>query len=139
MITAGELQRVVQRLQGSDVTYFECEGPQGVFRLRFSRQCGTQARSGGDVSPTVQAPLGAGEASTSLKSPGIGFFCVKHPLTGLEAIREGEGVKKGQILAFLRAGEVLTPVLSDRDAPAIRQVAAEGALVGYGEVLFESS
>lgn len=64
-------------------------------------------------------------------------MCVKHPLTGLEAIREGEGVKKGQILAFLRAGELLAPILSDRDAVAILQAAAEGALVGYGEVMFE--
>lgn len=139
MITPGELQRMVQRLEGSDVTYFECEGPQGVLRLRFSRQPGVQAAKVGDTCSTEQVLLGAGEASTSLKSPGIGLFRVKHPLTGLEAIREGEGAGKGQILGFLHAGEMLAPILSDRDAVAIRQVAAEGTLVGYGEVLFELS
>lgn len=137
MMTPSELQRVVLSLQGSDATYFECEGPQGVLRLRFSRQPGTRAPSDGEMSSTEQAPLNASGASTSLKSPGIGFFCVKHPLTGLEVIREGEGVKKGQIVAFLRAGELLAPILSDRDAVAIRQAAEEGALVGYGEALFE--
>lgn len=137
MMTPSELQRVVLSLQGSDATYFECEGPQGVLRLRFSRQPGTRAPSDGDM--TAQAPLNANGASTLLNSPGIGFFCVKHPLTGLEAIEEGEGVKKGQIVAFLRAGELLSPIHSDRDAVAIRQAAAEGALVGYGETLFELS
>ncbi|SDD50703.1 Biotin carboxyl carrier protein [Variovorax sp. CF079] len=139
MMTPSELQRVVLSLQSCDVTYFECEGPQGVFRIRFSRQPGTQAPSDGDLTSTEQAPLGASGASTCLKSPGIGIFCVKHPLTGLEAMREGGGVKKGQILAFLRAGEMLTPILSDRDAVAIRQASAEGALVGYGDVLFDLS
>ena len=139
MIAPSELQRVVQRLQRSDATYFECEGPQGVLRIRFSRPPGSPASSEGDADCNVQVPLGVSEASTPLKSPGIGFFCLKHPLTNVEATREGEGVKKGQILAFLRAGEVLAPVLSNCDAASARQIAAEGALVGYGEVLFELS
>jgi biotin carboxyl carrier protein len=58
-------------------------------------------------------------------------------LTGLEPVREGEPAKQGQILAFLRAGDVLTPVVADRDAVAVRPLAQDGALVGYGDVLFE--
>ncbi|GAA4334637.1 hypothetical protein GCM10023165_10590 [Variovorax defluvii] len=137
MITGSELQRVVQRLQGSDATFFEYEGPQGILRLHFSRQPGTQLPSDRDARATVQSPPGTGDASMPLRSPGIGLLCVKHPLTGLEPVREGEPARQGQILAFLRTGDVLTPVVADRDAAAIWPVAQDGALVGYGDVLFE--
>jgi biotin carboxyl carrier protein len=137
MITASELRRVVQRLQGSDATFFEYEGPQGILRLRFSRQPGTKLPSDRDARATGQSPPCTGEASTPLRSPGIGFLCVKHPLMGLEPVSEGEPARQGQILAFLRAGDVLTPVVADRDAAAVRPVAQDGALVGYGDMLFE--
>lgn len=137
MITGSELQRVVQRLQGSDATFFEYEGPQGLLRLRFGRPTGTQLPGDREPRAAGQPPPGTDEASTPLKSPGIGFLCVKHPLTDLEPVREGEPAKQGQILAFLRAGDVLTPVVADRDAVAVRPLAQDGTLVGYGDVLFE--
>jgi acetyl-CoA carboxylase biotin carboxyl carrier protein len=134
MMDADDLHRVVQRLQASDVTAFECEGPGVFLRMRFARGA---AQSACDQAPPVPHREEAAAPDSTIKSPGMGHLCLTHPLGAQEALREEARVKAGQAVAFLRAGEVLVPVIAERDAVIRRCVAAEGALVGFGEVLFE--
>jgi len=136
----GELRRLVRHLQTSKITCFECEGPQFALRLRFARPPGSPHSPERAVDGHVAEPLNQALGGAALvKSPGIGRFFLKHPLGDQPPLREGEQVEAGQILAFLRVGLVLTAVLADRAGVVLRQAVEEGALVGYGETLFELS
>ncbi|HSW20111.1 MAG TPA: biotin/lipoyl-containing protein [Ramlibacter sp.] len=136
----GDLRRLVRHLQSSEVTCFEYEGPQFALRLVCARSPGAPRSAERTAAVHVAPPPVQALASAALvKSPGIGRFFLQHPLGDRPPIREGGQVEAGQILAFLRVGQVLTAVLADRAGVVVRRRVEEGALVGYGETLFELS
>lgn len=137
MIEAADLQRLVQRLQAENVTSFDCEGPQGLMlRLRFGPP-GAANPSGALDEHRPAEPQRVGRTAVVLKSPAMGLLCSEHPLGAWPRTEPGQAVTAGQVLAFLRLGEVLLPVLSDRHAVVAAQVASNGAIVGHGDPLFE--
>lgn len=137
MIEAADLQRLVQRLQAENVTSFDCEGPQGLLlRLRFAPP--GAADPPGAIDERLQAAMQpANGAAAVLKSPAMGQLCSEHPLGAWPPAEPGQAVTAGQVVAFLRLGELVLPVTSDRDAAIAARIAADGALVGYGDALFE--
>jgi acetyl-CoA carboxylase biotin carboxyl carrier protein len=139
MIDAGDLPRLVRQLETQNVTIFECDGPEGFrIRLRFEPRTGENPAPALALERVGEAPAPADARPPSvLRSPGMGFLCLRHPLSQELPLRDGELAGEGTVLAFLRAGEVLTPVCCDRNAVVVRLLATEGALVGYGEPLFE--
>lgn len=137
MIDTQELPQLVRRLQRSDVTLFEFENAEVTLRLHFARHALASAPDANDADPGTTAVSGARDAPVRLKAPGMGFICTTHPLGGLQIVQQGAPIQRGQILAFLAVGEVLAPVISDRDAASVRQLVPDGALVGYGDALFE--
>ena len=137
MIEAAELQRLVQRLQSEHVTSFECEGSEGlVLRLRFGAHGEANLPGALDAPQSAEHPPASGTAAV-LKSPVMGLLCSEHPLDAWPPTEPGQTVSKGQVVAFLRLGEVLLPVRSHHDAVVARRVAADGAIVGHGDPLFE--
>ena len=48
----------------------------------------------------------------------------------------GDAVKKNQHVAFLMIGELMSPVLAPADGVLGAPLAVQGALVGYGDILF---
>ena len=67
----------------------------------------------------------------------MGMLLLSHPLSALAALKEGDQIAGGQLVALLRVGELLTPVLATSDAVVSRVIGKEGALTGYGDALFE--
>jgi biotin carboxyl carrier protein len=139
MIDAADLPRLLQQLESESVASFECDGPEG-FRLRIRFEPRT-----GEHQPPAPAPASVGQEPVSaksspapvLRSPGIGLLRLRHPLSHEPLMRDGGPANEGDLLALLHMGEVLTPISCDRSAVVVRSLVAEGALVGYGELLFE--
>ena len=67
----------------------------------------------------------------------MGVFLHAHPLSETPLASARSRVSRGQPLGLLRIGAVLQPVRSPRDGILARVVALDGALVGYGDALFE--
>lgn len=71
-----------------------------------------------------------------IRSGERGIFHSKHPLAGKVSAREGEVVAQGQILAYLRMGTVLRPVVAPLKGRVGRQLLPDGAVVRNGDPLY---
>jgi hypothetical protein len=71
-----------------------------------------------------------------IRSGQTGVFHSKHPLAWKASTREGELVAQGQILAYLRKGTVLRPVLAPVRGRLGRQLLPDGAVAGHGDPLY---
>lgn len=73
----------------------------------------------------------------AVTAPALGAFLRAHPLHEAPLAADGEAVVAGQAIALLRVGDLLTPVTAPADGIVIAALPAEGALVGYGDRLFD--
>lgn len=71
-----------------------------------------------------------------IRSGERGVFHSKHPLARRVTALEGEVVAQGQVLAYLRMGTVLRPVIAPRRGRVGRQILPDGAVAGYGDPLY---
>lgn len=78
----------------------------------------------------------ASSQSGLIRSGGTGIFHSTHPLGGKVSVREGEIAAQGQIIAYVRMGTVLRPVIAPFDGRVRKQVLPDGAAVGHGERLY---
>jgi len=121
----------IQRLEATRIREFELEEDDCVLRLRFG---GPAEMS---IPPTVQVMESTclpSTASTFIRAPEAGVFHAQHPLAGNGA--SDMQVRKGDIVGFLRVGEMMTGVIAPSDGLLCRPEIADGTLVGYGQPLF---
>jgi biotin carboxyl carrier protein len=71
-----------------------------------------------------------------IRSGETGIFHSKHPLAGNVSAREGEVVAQGQILAYVRRGTVLRPVVAPLKGRVGRQLLPDGAVARNGDPLY---
>lgn len=72
------------------------------------------------------------------QAPIAGIFLNTHPMREDKMIEKGQSVAKGDMLAFIRVGPVLVPVVAEK-AGTLNAFAAEaGSLVGYGSALLKA-
>lgn len=71
-----------------------------------------------------------------IRASETGIFHSTHPLAGKLCAPKGEVVAQGQILAYLRTGTVLRPVIAPRDGRVRKQLLRDGAVAGHGDALY---
>lgn len=71
-----------------------------------------------------------------VKAPGVGRFHHGHPVTGQPITTPGQRVEAGQIVGLLQIGSCLRPVMASHVGVIGPAVAEDGALVGYGAILY---
>lgn len=87
--------------------------------------------------PTTAAPSARPETALA-RAPAAGIFLPSHPLRPDGVTQIGKSVAQGEVVAFIKNGQVLLPVIAEK-AGVIGAVAAEpGTLVGYGSPLFKA-
>ncbi|MDX3926565.1 MAG: acetyl-CoA carboxylase [Shinella sp.] len=74
---------------------------------------------------------------TVLASPSFGSLLLRHPASATDAPALPRKANKGDIVAYLAIGPLLRPVIAERDCVLRRILVPEGAMVGFGEPLFE--
>jgi acetyl-CoA carboxylase biotin carboxyl carrier protein len=67
----------------------------------------------------------------------VGRFLHAHPLQDAPLALPGKRVRAGQALGLLQVGMLLIPVTAPRDGVVAAIVAADGALVGFGDRLVD--
>lgn len=102
---------------------------------------GGTGRIGADGSGTVKsgaAADGAGEANTEMvKAPLVGIF-YEAPAPGEEPfVKEGQKVKKGDVLCVIEAMKMMNELKADVDGTVKKVDVKNGDAVEFGQVLFE--
>ncbi len=116
-----------QWLARTDIGYLELQGPQGCLRL---------LNRGGQVTPTTTDHVAdTGLAVEPITAPSVGILLLSHPLHEAPLAPTGQPVAEGQVIALLRVGALLLPVVSPRAGLLLRFHAAHGTTVGWGTPL----
>lgn len=126
------LAELAAHLEAHNVRSLEIKTADG--QLEIVAAAGS-ARSA-DRSPATPTPA---RTETALaKAPAAGIFLPSHPSRPAVSTEVGKAVTQGEIVAFIKTGPVLLPVVAEK-AGVVAAVAAEpGTLVGYGTPLFKA-
>lgn len=103
----------------------EISSPSGTLRIIVS------------VDEKVSHAVPAPSPAMSIKAPLAGVFCPKRPGSSDAPADLTRTVAAGQVLGFLRLGPVLLPLAAPKDGLLTRQCVEAGALVGFGDTLFQ--
>lgn len=126
------IEALVRRLERTSVAECEYESCGVRVTLKFDRQALPKPPS---VESLGNANSGQMQGSF-VCAPRAGFFYITHPLESQPLVAVGDAVKKNQPVACLMIGELMSPVLAPADGVLGAPLAAQGALVGYGDALF---
>lgn len=90
-----------------------------------------------DTAPAArQLASAAPKEPRGVKSPGVGLFRHAHPVTGRPASPSGQRVAEGQVVGYVQTGSCLRPATAPCAGTIGAPVHEEGALVGYGTLLY---
>lgn len=114
----------------------------GVEGLEISRPDGqlrivTSGEGGGRIGAHDAKPRAPGPAPVVVKAPMAGHFCAEHPAAPAVSGNLPRSVSAADILGFVRVGHVLLPLRAGRSGVLTRLLADPGALIGFGDPLFE--
>lgn len=112
-MTHGELAALIARLSVARIS--ECEYKTDEIEIRVSFD---------------------GARHDIIRCSEAGIFHSKHPLLEGVCAREGDLVARGQILAYLRTGMVLRPVIAPFKGRVDKQLLPDGAAAAHGDPLY---
>ena len=121
-------------LEATDIDLLELTGPAG--RLRLRRNGSTSADVGESNHPAPDGPHDGTEPlegvpdSQIVRSPLVGHVLHAHPLHDEPLVRADEPVITGQVLALIRIGALLVPVLAPCDSPCASASARPAHAIG---------
>ncbi len=116
-----------QWLARTDIGYLELQGPQGCLRLLN--------HDGQVKSTTTDHVADTGLAVEPITAPSVGILLLSHPLHDAPLAPTGQPVAEGQVIALLRVGGLLLPVVAPANGVLLRFHAAHGTTVGWGTPL----
>ncbi|MGO8021018.1 acetyl-CoA carboxylase biotin carboxyl carrier protein [Rhizobium leguminosarum] len=124
-----------EALTAAGVDGLEISQPGGQLRIIVAGE------SGARISSTEVAPPAPGFApsfaSAIVKAPMAGRFCVEHPATSAARQNLPRSVSDADIVGFVGVGHILLPLRAGHSGVLIRLLAEPGALVSFGDPLFE--
>ncbi|AGS25822.1 hypothetical protein [Rhizobium etli] len=119
---------LTEALRVSGVDGLEISSPGGHLRIIISNPGKTHVSTAGAVRAAH---------AVAVKAPIAGLFCASHPSETGETEAPPPVVSEKDVIGFIRIGHVLLPIQAGRSGLLARQVAKPGALVGFGDALFE--
>ena len=125
-----DLAEISDAMAAAGVGRLELTGPD--YRLVLAR-----GAAAGAAAPEGEAAPEADPDVVPVTAPAIGTFLRTHPLHDRPLAADGEAVVAGQAIALLQVGALLTPVSAPADGLIVAALPEEGALVGYGDRLFD--
>ncbi|MBX4864806.1 acetyl-CoA carboxylase [Rhizobium bangladeshense] len=125
---------LTEALTAAGVDGLEISRPGGQLRIVVAGKDGARISS---TEATPPAPaLAPGSASAVVKAPMAGRFCVEHPATSAPK-NLPRSVSDADIVGFVGVGHILLPLRAGRSGVLTKLLAEPGALVGFGDPLFE--
>ena len=160
-----ELRKLVEFLKANEIAEFDLEREDLKVRIKFAGDPPPALSAGGfdmaqlsrlmasvpaQAAPVAQAPtaaeaaaavesaaaVAAEEALHQVKSPIVGTF-YESPSPGASPfVKIGDQVEVGQVLCIVEAMKLMNEIESDAAGEVVKQIAASGQPVEYGQPLF---
>jgi acetyl-CoA carboxylase biotin carboxyl carrier protein len=153
-----ELKELVEFLKANGIAEFETEHEGQKVRIKFAGEPGAAggldmaqlARLMATAGPGAAAPAAGASAPAApaapaapveeplheVKSPIVGTF-YESPSPGAPTfVKVGDQVEVGQVLCIVEAMKLMNEIESDAAGEVVRQIAASGQPVEYGQPLF---
>ncbi|NEJ30670.1 acetyl-CoA carboxylase [Rhizobium leguminosarum] len=122
---------LTEALTAAGVNGLEISRPGGQLRIIVAGERGTR------ISSTEATPPAPGFTSAVVKASMAGRFCVEHPASHAVPQKLPRSVSDADIVGFVGVGHILLPLRAGRSGVLTRLLAEPGALVGFGDPLFE--
>lgn len=122
---------LTEALTAAGVDGLEISRPGGQLRIVVA------GKGGARLSSTEAKPRAPGSAPTVVKAPMAGRFRVEHPAASSAPQNLPRSVSEADIVGFVGVGHILLPLRAGRSGILTRLLAEPGALVGFGDPLFE--
>ena len=127
-MTFEEIERLVRRLEGSDITEMTVTDDASSLTLAAWRP----ARPNEPPASPRSSPPRRPRPKIQPCGPGRSACCgLRHP-EAADAPVFPRAVTKGDIVAFLQAGPLLLPVVAEADGSIGEPLVTDGGLIGYG-------
>ncbi|MBY3223382.1 acetyl-CoA carboxylase biotin carboxyl carrier protein [Rhizobium laguerreae] len=131
---AATIALLTEALTAAGVNGLEISRPGGQLRIIVAGERGAGINS---TEATPPAPgLTPGSTSAVVKAPMAGRFRVQHPASAAPQ-NLPRSVSDADIVGFVGVGHILLPLHAGRSGILTRLLAEPGALVGFGDPLFE--
>ncbi|KEC69862.1 UNVERIFIED_ORG: biotin carboxyl carrier protein [Rhizobium esperanzae] len=117
-------------LTAAGVEGLEISRPDGQIRIVISGE-------GARITAPAATPRASHSPPVVVKAPLAGHFCAAHPAAAVTPQTLPRFVSDADILGFIRVGHVLLPLRAGHSGVLTRLLAEPGALVGFGDPLFE--
>lgn len=138
-----ELKELLKAFDESESTYLSFA--RGDLEIKLKKEHGEEERPTASAKTKAETPSDvkeirteevSGKVGLEVKSPIVGvFYAAKEP--GAEPfVKEGDEVKKGQVLCILESMKMMNEIKSPADAKVVKILCENEAVVGFGEVLF---
>lgn len=128
-MTPDDIERLALAAQRAGMEHLELTQDGCVLRIRVAA-----VRPSAAVDPVAAGPMRA--TTGGVRASGVGRFRHRHPLTGQPVTTPGQHVQAGQIVGLLEIGPCLRPVPAPHEGVIGPAIATDGAVVGYGTILF---
>ncbi len=119
-------------LERNNVAALHIEAADGELKIVTPADASRPRPHKADLAP---APVSRRE-NVLAKAPTAGIFTSAHPLRPERESVVGSTVSKGDVVAFVRVGPVLVPVIAEKTGTVASVTTETGTLVGYGTSLF---
>ncbi|CAE6881168.1 MULTISPECIES: hypothetical protein [Paraburkholderia] len=137
-ITFDDIERIVARLERSDITECEYEHGSVKLKLRFDRsQWPSNVRARDDGKRGADSAPGSAPSREVLeiRSPGTGVFYRTHPLIEASLFAQENMAELGQQIGYLEIDSVLSAVIAPAKGHLGPPNLRDGEIAGYGQVL----
>ncbi len=125
---------LTEALTAAGVNGLEISRPGGQLRIVVAGKDGARISS---TEATPPAPgFAPGFTSAVVKAPMAGRFCLDHPASAVPQ-KLPRSLSDADIVGFVGVGHILLPLRAGRSGILTRLLAEPGALVGFGDPLFE--
>lgn len=134
-----DLIALFDHVAGKTPDYARIELVKGDVRLVVERGAAVAAAPATSVAlpPVVATAAPNAKDTIIVKSPIVGTFYAAPAPDAPPFASVGQRVKKGQVLCIIEAMKMMNEIESDADGAVSRVLVENGALVEYGQALFE--
>lgn len=139
-----DIKELMRAMTETGMTALEYESPDGRLSLKREAAAGVSGpveRPAGENAAAEKAPETVGEhgktAGQVVVSPLVGTVYLAPAEGEAPFVQEGDGVKKGQVLAIVEAMKLMNEIESEYAGEVVRVLVENGQTVEYGQPLFE--
>ncbi|MCU1728596.1 hypothetical protein NTD86_16555 [Pseudomonas sp. 7P_10.2_Bac1] len=130
-MTIDDIQRLIQRLEGSSITSFVHEDASYSLSLEFGAIDATLEVA----TPVLLAPPISIEQCTDIKSPAMGIFYHHHPFTEGMTDLSGHSVTPDMIIGYVVVDTQAIPIYPPTSGTLKSYSIGTAHVVGYGDII----